>query len=188
VTRSDLAYDIISVSVDSSQNRLEVTLNNWSTSPVGYKYSDGTLFLPGVHVALFLGPETSLTNVFDGTITTCTPHFSGDGPSTLTFTATRTAPPLKQNQLTMAFGADLMTFHPTLAAKGVLECTGVTMGNPDIQPGTVLTITGVGQRFSKNYSVTKTIHAFDQKTGYTTTFSVSSRPTRTVSAEAIIRN
>ena len=143
VTRSDLASDIISVSVDSSQNRLEVTLNNWSTSPVGYKYSDGTLFLPGVHVALFLGPETSLTNVFDGTITTCAPHFSGDGPSTLTFTATRTTPPLKQNQLTMAFGADLMTFHPTLAAKGVIECTGVTMGNPDIQPGTVLTITGV---------------------------------------------
>ena len=176
-TRADISYDIIALCYDSGLNKLDVTLNNWSPSQAGYLYSEGDLFIPGVRVSLFMGPESTLTRVFDGTITACAVRFPGDRPSSLTFTAICSSQPAMENQISVAIGSDLLSFDPVLAAvKDVIECTGMTQGMPDLRPGTVLTIAGAGTRFSRSYYVSKTIHTFDLNKGYTTGFSASTRP------------
>jgi phage protein D len=63
----------------------------------------------------------------------------------------------------------------------------MTDGNADILPGTTLAITSVGQRFSKNYTVSRTIHTFDSTRGYKTQFITSVPLTPAVSDKFIRR-
>lgn len=175
-TKPELTIDIISVSCDSGLNRLEVTLNNWDSSYVSYKFSDSSFFNPGVRVALYMGPSDSLVKIFDGTITTCSPHFLEAIPSTFTFVASGLSLQSSSNNMQLSIGADLLHFEPTLVSQNsTIECTGLTDGNPGILNGTSLSISGVGQRYSRTYVVTKTIHTFDMSRGYKTQFSATTR-------------
>jgi hypothetical protein len=49
--------------------------------------------------------------------------------------------------------------------------SGEVMGDPDLRPGSIVNIGGVGPRFSGAYTVTKTEHVFGAG-GYTTGFEV----------------
>jgi hypothetical protein len=167
---AELTTDMISVSMDSRTKKLVITLANLSGSPPGYTYSDGTLLIPGVHIALHFGSHNSMTTVFDGTITTLAPEFPDFSPPVLTITATGKPLPSKQNTISIAYGADLSSFSPVLSGRGPITCSGTTPGNPDIQTGTKLDVNGTGQRFSQTYTVTGTVHAFDLQKGYTTKF------------------
>ncbi|MFA6010999.1 MAG: hypothetical protein WC799_13525 [Desulfobacteraceae bacterium] len=173
-TKPELTMDIVSVSYDNSLNRLEVTLKNWDTSTPSYKYSESNQFIPGVQISLFMGPESQQVKLFDGILSTCTPHFNQYEPSTLTFVATGSAQPAKTNLIQMSYGADLLQFDPTITSKNdTIQCTGQTDGNPDIQTGTSIFVTGVGQRYSRTYRVTKTLHTFDSSKGYKTQFTAT---------------
>jgi len=186
VTKPELTIDIISVSCDTGLNKLEVTLNNWDPSSVSYKFSDSSLFNPGVRVALYMGPSDSLVKIFDGTITTCSPHFLETIPSTFTFVASGSTLMSNNNYMQFSIGADLLHFEPTLVSQnGTIECTGLTDGNSGILNGTSLSISGVGQRYSRTYIVTKTIHTFDMSRGYKTQFSATSRTSPVILDRAI---
>ncbi len=54
-----------------------------------------------------------------------------------------------------------------------VEAEGECIGNPAIQPGTILTVRGVGVRFSGQYLVTSARHTWDAETGYRTYFRAS---------------
>ena len=54
----------------------------------------------------------------------------------------------------------------------LIEGGGTTLGHPDLRPGQMIKIAGVGQRFSGRYYVTNTNHRFDQQNGYRTSFTV----------------
>lgn len=49
---------------------------------------------------------------------------------------------------------------------------GVSVGNPKLRAGTVVEITGLGQRFSGAYYVVATRHTYSARQGYRTTFTV----------------
>jgi phage protein D len=53
--------------------------------------------------------------------------------------------------------------------KDLFTASGSCIGNPDIQPGSVITVTGMGNRFSKNYVVKSARHDISQS-GYVTSF------------------
>ena len=53
-----------------------------------------------------------------------------------------------------------------------VEGRGVCIGNPALRAGTLVEIQGLGERFSGNYYVTTTEHAFRPGSGYRTTFTV----------------
>jgi phage protein D len=55
-------------------------------------------------------------------------------------------------------------------ARRFVVARGVAEGNPRIRVGTVLTLTGLGPRFSNTYYTTATIHRFDTELGYRTEF------------------
>ncbi len=174
-TRPDLAVEIISLVYDSDLNRLDVTLNNWDPAMVSYKHSDSSLFLPGVPMTVFMGSENQQVRVFDGTATAMASHFNSFSPSTLTVTATGSPRDPKSNLIHLALGDKLTQFDATLSPSGLVTCTGVTEGNPEIQVGTSISVTGVGQRFSQVFHVTRVFHAFDGTKGYTTQFTASTR-------------
>lgn len=49
---------------------------------------------------------------------------------------------------------------------------GMCIGRPDLRAGTVITMEGLGKRFSGDYYLTSTIHAYSSKSGYETSFKV----------------
>lgn len=49
---------------------------------------------------------------------------------------------------------------------------GVCIGRTDIRAGTVITLEGLGKRFSGDYYLTSTIHSYSTKSGYETAFKV----------------
>jgi phage protein D len=55
--------------------------------------------------------------------------------------------------------------------KNLFTAHGSCIGNPDIQPGSIMTVTGMGNRFSKNYIVKSASHVISQS-GYVTSFEV----------------
>jgi uncharacterized protein len=56
-------------------------------------------------------------------------------------------------------------------ANSLLKGEGDTFGMPDLRPDTGVTLTGLGDQFSADYYVTKTVHKFDTS-GYRTHFAV----------------
>ena len=56
-------------------------------------------------------------------------------------------------------------------SNNLMKGEGETFGLPQLLPDTSLTLTGIGQQFSNNYYVTKTVHRYDGA-GYRTKFSV----------------
>jgi phage protein D len=175
--RPDISQDIVSLTCDSSLKKLEITLTNWDASTFSYKYSDGNLLVPGVRIALYMGPTSSPIKIFEGAITASLPHFNVSTPPTLSLSITGACPPATGTNIPLGYGAELLHFNPTLTSRaGIIDCTGLTDGNPDLRPGATLSVTGVGQRYTRTYQVTKTIHTFDQSSGYKTQFHASTRP------------
>jgi phage protein D len=58
------------------------------------------------------------------------------------------------------------------AAFGLVTGEGTCMGNPQIRPGTVVELLGLGQRFSGLYYVVGCTHSISARRGYSTTFTV----------------
>lgn len=56
-------------------------------------------------------------------------------------------------------------------AEDLMKGEGETFGMPELLPDTSLALIGIGQQFSTNYYVTKTVHRYDTS-GYRTRFSV----------------
>jgi len=54
-------------------------------------------------------------------------------------------------------------------AKDMIKATGSTIGLPDLRTGTVVTMAGLGERFSQSYFVTSSTHTLTDS-GYTTQF------------------
>ncbi len=54
---------------------------------------------------------------------------------------------------------------------------GVCIGRPDLRPGCLVEIEGIGRRFSGSYYVTSTEHAYTTSSGYRTSFSVKRNAT-----------
>jgi hypothetical protein len=169
--------DIISGSYEEIFGTMEITVNNWGTG--GYKYSDGNLLSLGTPVALSTGSSNNLQKMFEGRITALAPKFPANEAPLLTFTVSGLKPqypPSRNSQIELVLHQALLEFYPVLKQKervDVIECTGVTVGTPNLRVYTLLTISGVGQRFSGVYSVTETIHRFDSSRGYTTRFTAS---------------
>jgi phage protein D len=55
---------------------------------------------------------------------------------------------------------------------GLIEGSGSTEGRPELRPGKVIGITGVGERFSGRYYITDATHRFDHESGFRTNFTV----------------
>ena len=60
-------------------------------------------------------------------------------------------------------------------AGGFAVAEGVTFGNPDLKPGIIVEIGGIGTRFSGKYYITSATHTFNSMEGYSTSFVVSGR-------------
>jgi len=176
--RTDVSGDVLSVRFIDSTDTTEITVNNWGykDGKLGFKYTEGMLFKPGTKVGLYLGT----TKMTEGIITSLNPTFSEGGPPTLTLVVTGKFP-LKGRQLQaratkpqkvkMFYGGDLREISVVQKmGNPVIECTGKANENADIRIGVLLTITGLGQNFSGDYSVTETIHRFDQSKGNRTEF------------------
>ena len=61
-----------------------------------------------------------------------------------------------------------------------LQIEGEMKGNPDLKPGTLLTLANLGTRFNGNYYVTSVAHRVSQGGGYTTRFTVTGRRANTL--------
>ncbi len=64
-------------------------------------------------------------------------------------------------------------------SRAFVEAEGVCFGNPQIKAGMVVTLTGLGKRFSGNYFVTTARHVYSAA-GYYVTFTVSGRQPQTI--------
>lgn len=64
-------------------------------------------------------------------------------------------------------------------SRAFVEAEGVCFGNPQIKAGMVVTLTGLGKRFSGNYFVTAARHVYSAA-GYYVTFTVSGRQPQTI--------
>ena len=62
-------------------------------------------------------------------------------------------------------------------ALGHVTGDGVCIGSPDLRPGKLVKIEGIGQRFSGLYYVTSTEHSYLRGRGYRTSFSVKRNAT-----------
>ena len=62
-------------------------------------------------------------------------------------------------------------------ALGHVTGDGVCIGSPDLRPGKLIKIEGIGQRFSGLYYVTSTEHSYVRDRGYRTSFSVKRNAT-----------
>jgi hypothetical protein len=170
--REDVSADIISCRFDDGLYRLEVTLNNWDPARGLFKYSDNSILLPSTRVTFYMDRD----ELFNGTITALAPKFPFAAPPIVTVVATGQPPAVQHLPLTVIRGQNLFEFSPSLnLSKATIRSTGVTEGMPNLRLGTVLTIANVGQRFSGEYAVSKTIHSFDLSNGYTTRFNASRR-------------
>ena len=57
-------------------------------------------------------------------------------------------------------------------ALSYVEGHGMCIGRPDLRPGTLVDIQGLGRRFSGSYYITSTEHSYRPKSGYRTAFTV----------------
>ena len=64
-------------------------------------------------------------------------------------------------------------------SRSFVEAEGVSFGNPQLKAGMVVTLTGLGQRFSGNYFVTTARHVYSAA-GYHVAFTVSGRQPQTI--------
>ncbi|WP_028067012.1 VgrG-related protein [Solirubrobacter soli] len=65
-------------------------------------------------------------------------------------------------------------------ADAFYEADGVARGNPKIKAGTKVKVTGVGQKFGGEFTVTSSTHHYRGATGYQTIFQISGRSSRTI--------
>lgn len=65
-------------------------------------------------------------------------------------------------------------------ADTVLEAEGTTLGDPRIRAGAMVSIAGVGRRFSGRWRVTTAEHRHTPEEGYVTQFSITGSETRTI--------
>jgi phage protein D/phage baseplate assembly protein gpV len=65
--------------------------------------------------------------------------------------------------------------------QGFVEAECLCLGNPEIQAGVMVTLNGLGNRFSGSYRVTHALHHYDSEDGYETEFTVGGRHTATIS-------
>lgn len=61
-----------------------------------------------------------------------------------------------------------------------IQADGVCLGDPRLQAGRIVTIKGVGQRFSGDYFVTTATHVYNEESGYETHFNISGRQPGTI--------
>jgi hypothetical protein len=169
---ADVSEDILSASFDDGINRLRVILNNWDAG--SYKYSDGTLLRPGKRIELYVGRDAgNPRRLFVGKIAAIAPSFTSDKPSTVLIEAVG-LPEKTDEQIKASLGKELHEFKPILSSgKAAIECSGTIVGFPGLRAGSMVTISGVGQRFSGAYFVTKTVHSIDSQSGYKTQFVAS---------------
>lgn len=59
---------------------------------------------------------------------------------------------------------------------GCVEIEGVARGNPRLRAGVAVALANVGEPFQGRYTLTRTRHLFSEQAGYTTSFTVASRP------------
>ncbi len=59
---------------------------------------------------------------------------------------------------------------------------GRCLGNPKVKPGVTVQVTGIGTRFSGNYTVTATRHTYTPEDGYLTEFTVDGMSSGTVAS------
>jgi hypothetical protein len=175
--KTDLSEDIISASVDDGINRLRVVLSNWDAG--AYKYSDGALLRLGTRVELYVGPDAgNLKKIFEGKIAAIAPSFTSDKPSTVLIEAVG-LPEKTDAQIKASLGNELHEFKPILSSgKEATQCSGTIVGIPGLRAGSMITISGVGQRFNGAYFVVKTVHSFDSQSGYKTHFIASTAKQR----------
>lgn len=98
---------------------------------------------------------------------------SKTGPQAVksTFGAARTS--LVDHPVSTQAEADqLATSQFNEMAIAYIEGDGVCQGNPELQAGQMIDITGIGTRFSGQYYVTSVRHTYARTRGYTTSFTV----------------
>lgn len=167
---AELSLDIIAVSYDDRRDDIEITLRNWEA--LQYKYSDGNLLVQGAQVFLFTGcGTTSAQKMAEGKVESIAPGFHQGEPSTIVISARGIRSMPAGKQITLTYGGSLLEFYPVFK-DGAITGKGMTTGMPDLRTGVTLIINGVGERYGGEYSVTGTIHTFDNTKGYKTQFTV----------------
>lgn len=88
----DVLYDVISVTYTddiTTIDSFQLTVNNWDAQTRTFKYSDGSTFLPGKQLELWMGyrGRDPLRRLITGEITSLQPNFPSDGAPTLTISA-----------------------------------------------------------------------------------------------------
>ncbi|MGC0317184.1 phage late control D family protein [Kitasatospora acidiphila] len=104
----EVLHDVISVSYTddiTTIDSFQLTVNNWDARTRTFKYSDGSTFLPGKQLELWMGyrGKDPLRRLITGEITSLQPNFPSDGAPTLTVSALNVLHRFRKKQETFAY-------------------------------------------------------------------------------------
>ncbi|SHF55684.1 phage late control D family protein [Streptoalloteichus hindustanus] len=104
----DVLHDVIDVSYADGLGQIDsfsFTVNNWDARKRTFKYSDGSTFLPGQKLELWMGYRggSGLTRLMTGEITSLRPSFPANGQPTLAVTALNVLHRFRDRQQTVVY-------------------------------------------------------------------------------------
>jgi phage protein D len=104
----DVLHDVLSVTYSDDITKIdsfELVVNNWDADTRTFKYSDGSTFLPGRKLELWMGyrGRNPLQRVMTGEITALRPTFPSGGPPTLAVSALNVLHRFRGKQHTEAY-------------------------------------------------------------------------------------
>jgi phage protein D len=104
----DVLHDVISVTYtdDLTQiDKFEIVVNNWDAATRTFKYSNGTTFLPGQRLELWMGyrGQDPLRRIATGEITLLRPAFPSAGQPTLTVSVLNVLHRFRTKQVTETY-------------------------------------------------------------------------------------
>lgn len=104
----DVLHDVMTVTYNDDLTQIdnvELTVNNWDATAMDFKYSDGTTFVPGKELELWMGyrGRDPLRRVMTGEITSLRPSFPAGGASTMTVTVLNVLHRFRTKQETHAY-------------------------------------------------------------------------------------
>lgn len=104
----DVLHDVVGVTYSDDITKIdnfEITVNNWDAETRTFKYSNGSTFLPGQRLELWMGyrGKEPLRRVMTGEITSLRPTFPAAGQPTLTVSALNVLHRFRTKQETHAY-------------------------------------------------------------------------------------
>ncbi len=161
------------------------------------KWINTSLFEPTKTVEMKMGYGTALEMVTVGEVTAVKSIFSSSGSQQIEVSGeSKTGEKAAASMVySLVYGKTLLSFTATVTATnppvktatssktpGIktqtssLHCTAECIGLPEIKPGTILALSGLGSKFNQNCTVEKAVHIMDKSFGYRTRCEAKMQP------------